>query len=90
MNKFYLPLLIVLLITSCSPKGYEWKTDQFLFTLSDHGSLTALSDPGTGKNYLAPHQAAPLMQMRIGGRYLSPESCQVDQPAGIISRKPEG
>jgi len=78
-------LLVVTLLTACAPKGNEWKTDQFLIKISEKGYVTALSDPGSGKNYLSENQPAPLMQIRTGGTFMSPVSCKVDKSGGIIT-----
>jgi len=85
MKKSPLLLLFVTFLTSCAPKGNEWKTDQFLIKISEQGFITELYDPGGRKNYLAEHQSAPLMQIRNGGIFLPPVSCKVDQPGGIIT-----
>jgi len=84
MKRTNLLLLLVVLITACTPKGNEWKTDQFLIRLSDKGFITGLTDIDGGKNYLAKGQPAPLMQIRLEGKYLTPISCKVDQSEGIL------
>jgi hypothetical protein len=85
MKKSIVLLLLVTILTSCNQKGYEWKTDQFIIKISKKGFITALSDPVTGKNYLADDQTAPLMQIRLAGTYKLPVSCMVDKSGGIIT-----
>lgn len=77
-------LLLTSFLTACAPKGNEWKTDQLLIRISEKGQITALSDPRTGKNYLAENQPAPIMQLRTGGKYLSPLSCQSDETGATV------
>ncbi len=90
MKKSALPLLLVIMLTACSPKGNEWKTDQFLIKVSDKGYLTAMCDPTTGINYLAENQPAPLMQIRTGGTYLVPLSCLSDETGKTLVLEFEG
>lgn len=85
MKHLLLILFIGSLLSACSPRGTEWKTDQFLLKISDKGSVTELSDPVSGKNYLADNQPSPLMQIRSGDEFLSPSSCTVDKQSGIIT-----
>ncbi|MCX6227037.1 MAG: hypothetical protein NTV01_20200, partial [Bacteroidia bacterium] len=90
MKKSSLSLLLAALLTACAPKGSEWKTGQFLIKVSEKGFITALSDPGSGKNYLAENQPAPLMQIRAAGAFMSPVSCEVDASGKIITLSFDG
>jgi hypothetical protein len=90
MKSSTLFLLLAAILTACTPKGSEWKTDQLIIRLSEKGFITAFSDPSTGKDYLALHQPAPLMQIRAGGRYLLPVSCMVEESGGFITLGFEG
>ncbi|MFA6127220.1 MAG: hypothetical protein WC699_07955 [Bacteroidales bacterium] len=85
MKKESISLLLISILIACGPEGSEWKTDQFQMKLSPAGAITSLSDPAGGKNYLARNQPAPLMQLRIGDKYLSPSSCKVDQAGRLIT-----
>ena len=85
MKHYSFILILFTLLTACSPGGSEWKTGQLLLKLSDKGFVTALSDPASGKNYLASGQPAPLMQIRAGGVYLSPVAAKVDASGKVIT-----
>lgn len=90
MKRSSLLLFTIILLTSCQPKSYEWKTDDFLFKISERGFITALTDPESGKNYVALNQPAPLMQIRANGNYLIPASCSFDESGKIIKLGFEG
>src|ERR1039458_2496704 len=44
------------------------------FAISDTGSLCALSRSSDGRSYLAPHQPAPLLSVRVSGKLHAPDS----------------
>ena len=83
-------LLAALLLAACSPKDIEFRSDSFLMKVSDKGTVTALTDPASGTNYLAKGQAAPLMQIRAAGKYLLPLKCTTEQDGKTLTLSFDG
>lgn len=83
-------LVLIFIVTACSPKGNAWKTDQFVIKVSEKGFITGLSELASGKNYIAKNQVAPLLQVRVGENWLMPVSCKADASGNTLSLKFEG
>lgn len=49
-----------------------WQTQTATFAINASGSLTAISRNTDGRNYLAPGQPAPLLSVRVGGKFYAP------------------
>jgi len=90
MKQIFRLLILGSLLIGCKPGGHEWKTDQFLIRVADKGFVTTLSNPATGKNYLAKGQAAPLMQIRHAGQYQQPKSSNFNEQDTILTLSFEG
>lgn len=54
----------------------SFQTETLDLTIDARGSLRGLVDRASRTNYLASDQPAPLLQLRIAGRYLAPESAE--------------
>ncbi len=83
-------LFATLLLTSCSPKGFEWTAGPFRMKVSEKGTVTTLADATTGRNYIAANQPSPLMQVRVNGKYLLPLTCAADPGKTLLTLSFEG
>ncbi len=90
MKHFLTALLSVAIFSGCNKNISEWKTDSFRLRISEKGMLTALANPSNGKDYLAVDQPAPLMQIRVNGKFLLPISCKGDESGGTVTLTFEG
>ncbi len=61
------------------------KTRHAIFAIEAKGSLCVLSRNDNGRNYLAPGQPSPLVQVRIGGKWLTPDSAAWDARPGRLT-----
>ncbi len=86
-----LPHLFLLAATlaCCLPASGEdaatFATRESSFRLNKQGSLSAITRPSDGRNYLAPGQPAPLLSLRIAGKWLSPTNCVWDAGSGRLT-----
>ena len=60
-------------------------TRESSFRVNEQGSLSAITRQSDGRNYLAPHQPAPLLSLRIAGKWLSPTNCAWDAGSGRLT-----
>ena len=66
-----------------SAQEISLKSEGLHLSLSSKGQITALSNPASGKNYLAMGQKAPLLQIRVGNDWYEPSGASFK--SGIIS-----
>lgn len=55
---------------------WTWTTATGNFAIDGHGSLVSITPKGSGRNLVAPGQAAPVLQLRSGGKWLQPVAAQ--------------
>lgn len=55
-----------------------WSTEHALFQIDTAGSITAITQLRTGRNYLARGEPAPVLSIRSEGRWQTPESATWD------------
>lgn len=81
MKKSFLILLCSLFWVSCSltfeTSIAEFSTSHFRMEISDRGNVIALSDPVTGKDYLAQDSIATLLSLRVKGIFQKPQSADL-------------
>lgn len=71
-----LPLLIA---CRCFAESLAiWRTGAATFGVDAHGSLTAITRTDSGRNLLAPGQPAPVLQLRVDGKWETPEVASWD------------
>ena len=84
-----LPALAAVLLTCSLPaSGQEaatFTTRESSFRVNAQGSLSAITRRSDGRNYLAPDQPAPLLSLRIAGKWLSPTNCVWDAGSGRLT-----
>ena len=86
MKKLISLILIHLLLASfVTAQQFVLKTADFRLTLSETGQLTEISDPSTGKNYLAAGQKAPLLKIRTGNKWEEPKHLVYNSKKGILT-----
>ena len=66
-----------------SAQEISLKSEGLHLSLSSKGRITSLSNPTSGKNYLAMGQKAPLLQIRVGNDWYEPSGASFK--SGIIS-----
>ena len=76
-----LAALLLACVTAQSGETVSLKTDSASFGIDDKGSLCAIVRAGGGRDYLAPGQPAPLLQVRIGGKFYAPAGAIWDAKA---------
>lgn len=74
---FFIPFL------STSAQQISLKSEGLSLNLSAKGQITALSNPVSGKNYLATGEKAPLLQIRVGKEWYQP--AEATFKSGIIT-----
>ncbi|MBN8457496.1 MAG: hypothetical protein J0M04_06650 [Verrucomicrobia bacterium] len=72
-------------LVQATPAIATFKTRSGTFEIGNHGELLAIKDAATGRNYLAENQAAPVLQVRVAGKDLPPETATWDGAAGNLS-----
>jgi hypothetical protein len=65
-------------------QSIDFKTGDFVLTLSGSGQIMAMRDPMTGKDFLAPGQKAPLLRVRVGNEWLEPANASFNAPANLL------
>jgi hypothetical protein len=83
-----LALAAVLLTCSFPVFGQEaaaFTTRESSFHVNEQGSLSAITRRSDGRNYLTPNQPAPLLSLRIAGKWLSPTNCVWDAGSGRLT-----
>lgn len=53
-----------------------WQTDGARFRLDDRGRLVGLARRSDGRSYLATNEVAPLLRLRVGGRWHEPDRAE--------------
>ncbi|MBI2929019.1 MAG: hypothetical protein HYY24_25425, partial [Verrucomicrobia bacterium] len=83
-------LAIFAVAMTCSTAGasVSLKTATAAFRVDEKGSLAAIT--GNSRNYLAPGQPSPLLQVRISGKWLPPESAAWDAKTGRLTLRYAG
>jgi hypothetical protein len=84
MKRVSLLITAIILLASCSPKGFEWTVGTFRLRLSTKGYLTEMTNTLNHRNYLYGDTAAPLLQIRKDGRFIQPVSCKVEDDGKSI------
>lgn len=62
-----------------------WTTREALLALDTQGALLALGRRRGGRNYLAPGQPAPLLQLRVAGVLHAPETARWDAKSRLLT-----
>ena len=75
--------IIFIQIVTASAQQISLKSEGLNLNLSAKGQITALSNPVSGKNYLAIGEKAPLLQVRIGSDWYQPTEATFK--SGIIT-----
>jgi hypothetical protein len=83
MKKISFLFIILIQYLSVSAQEIGLKSDGLNLSLSAKGQLTTLSNPVSGKNYLAMGEKAPLLKIRIGDNWYEPTDATFK--SGIIS-----
>lgn len=83
--KHTLPFICTFLLQSwtLSAQPITLKSEDLNLALSANGQIIALSNPASGKNYLAPGEKAPLLQIRVDNDWYAPTEASFK--SGIIS-----
>jgi hypothetical protein len=79
-------LLAAVLMAAGTPRSYELvllKTKTATFGISATGSLNSIT--GNGRNYLAADQPAPVVQVRVAGKFHSPDKAEWDAKTGRLT-----
>lgn len=76
-------LIFFIQFWSASAQQISLKSEGLSLNLSSKGQLIALSNPISGKNYLAMGEKAPLLQIRVGSNWYEPNEATFK--SGIIS-----
>jgi len=71
-KNFLLVICQILIVSFVSAQPIKFKTTDFSLSISETGQLTEMSDPVTGKNFIATGQVAPLLKIRIGNSWELP------------------
>jgi hypothetical protein len=93
MKRRILILFTNLLWFSCSyfSSGYEFKTDNFKFSVNDKGNITALCNLKSGKDYQIKDSNSPIMAIRMDDKYLNPQSVKLsDDKKTLLLKFSEG
>jgi hypothetical protein len=88
MNQPPLYLLAATLACGFTTSGEEaatFATRESSFRVNEQGSLSAINRQSDGRNYLAPSQPAPLLSLRIAGKWLAPTNCVWDSGFGRLT-----
>jgi len=83
MKKISFLFIILIQYLSVSAQEIGLKSDGLNLSLSAKGQLTTLSNPVSGKNYLAMGEKAPLLKISIGDNWYEPTDATFK--SGIIS-----
>jgi hypothetical protein len=82
---FSLLFLQLMLFSVVSAQSFKLKTDDFGLAISETGQITELSDPISGKNYLAVGQNAPILKIRIQSDWEEPSQAVYNSGKGVIT-----
>jgi len=86
MKKIFLIVFIQMLILSMvSAQSFKLKTDDFRIVISERGQITELSNPLTGKNYLANGPSAPILKIRTGKDWEEPSIAVFNSGKSVIT-----
>ena len=88
MRYAYLLLLLPCWL-GCQP-SLEFQTDTLILRLDQRGHLSALEDPRTHQDYLAPDTLAPLLTLRYDGQDLYPEAVDWAAETGTLTLRYPG
>ncbi|NEU08259.1 hypothetical protein GZH53_08040 [Flavihumibacter sp. R14] len=83
LKKISLIFIVFIQFLTVSAQQINLKSEGLNLSLSAKGQLTTLSDPISGKNYLAIGENAPLLQIRVGNDWYEP--VEATFKSGIIS-----
>jgi len=78
-------LLQLLILSVVSAQSFKLKTDDFGLAVSETGQITELTNPISGKNYLAAGQNAPILKIRTQNDWEEPTKAEFNQGKGIIN-----
>ncbi|MEO5998331.1 MAG: hypothetical protein ABIN89_16370 [Chitinophagaceae bacterium] len=65
-------LSLFIMLTCLSQAQVKLETKTLLFSVNEKGFLTSLFDKTNQKEYLLPGQSAPLLQLRVNGKFILP------------------
>nr|WP_199080432.1 hypothetical protein [Pedobacter sp. ASV19] len=83
MKKISILFIILIQYLNVSAQEIGLKSEGLNLSLSARGQLTTLSNPVSGKNYLAMGEKAPLLKIRVGDNWYEPTDANFK--SGIIS-----
>ena len=78
-------LLLVLALAIPTRAEISFETECLAVHIDDTGVVRALLDRGTGVNYLALQQPAPLLGIRIAGQFLAPGAMRYEESSGTLT-----
>ncbi len=91
-TKFFIAIWLVLgtalssmVRSEDTAERWTWPTANGSFAIDAHGSLVSITPKGMERNLVAQGQAAPVMQLRSGGKWLQPESAYWAASAGQLT-----
>ena len=61
------------------------RTDNFSLAITQNGQISEMTNPATGKNYLAPGEKAPLLKIRVGATWEEPSKALFNTKSGEIN-----
>ena len=61
------------------------RTDHFSLSLTQTGQVSEMTNPATGKNYIASAEKAPLLKIRVGATWEEPSKALFNPKSGEIS-----
>jgi hypothetical protein len=82
-KKISVVFIVLIQFLTVSAQQISLKSEGLNLNLSEKGQLIALSNPISGKNYLAMGEKAPLLQIRVGNDWYEPTEATFK--SGIIS-----
>jgi hypothetical protein len=78
-------VLAAWILTHARAEPLVFDTDHLRLELSSAGHLTRLTDRGSGVEYLAPNQPAPLLQLRQAGEFHLPDELAWDAGRRVLT-----
>ncbi len=84
MRRFLLIALVLYLNLLTAHAQFNLRTGDFALTLSPTGQLSGMTDPSSGKNYLAVGEKAPLLKIRVANAWEEPTKVLFNPNSGIL------